>query len=246
MSDPIYIGVGTPQANPTVEIEFRRFCRAPVFPMITRLQSDAGASNDRLIDYLEHMAVALDSFDTLPLRLFAFACTGSSYLVDDAREDEIIRACESQFRVQIVTATQAIRRELEGRGARRIAILSPYPESLCDASIAYWNRLGFEVVASKRIDIGLDTRAIYDITDTDVADALDGFDTSGADVTLLSGTGMPTIEAIRNARAPMLSSNLCLATEALRRVQQWPPNEAADISQLLKPSQAGRLRPGTS
>ena len=59
-----------------------------------------------------------------------------------------------------------------------------------------------------------------------------GLDTNGYDVTLLSGTGMPTIAALRDATSPMISSNLCLATECLRRVHLWPPNEAADVMQL--------------
>ena len=233
MNDRIYIGVGTPQANPTVEIEFRQYCRPPAFPMITRLVSDADSPNDRLVEYLEQLPAALASFDTLPLRVFAFACTGSSYLVEDEREEEIVCACESKHRVQVITATQAIRRELEGRGIRRIAMLSPYPRDLCDAAIGYWSRIGFDIVASERIDIGADTRGIYDITDDDVAAALNNFDPGDADIVLLSGTGMPTVNAIRESSIPMISSNLCLATEALRRSLQWPAREAADISALL-------------
>ena len=233
MSERTYIGVGTPQANPTVEIEFHRYCGTTAFPMITRLVSGSDAPSERLVDYLEQLPEALASFDNLPLRVFAFACTGSSYLADDTHEEDIVRSCESRFRVQVVTATQAIRRELEGRGARRVAMLAPYPADLCDAAIEYWSRLGFEIVACKRIDVGADTRAIYDITDNDVARALEDFDTAGADVILLSGTGMPTIRALQDSGMPMISSNLCLATEALRRVQQWPPYEAANIARLL-------------
>lgn len=234
MSEPIYIGVATPQANPTVEAEFHRFVRAPVFPVVTRLVSTAASANDRLVEYLEQLPRALRSFDTLPLRVFAFACTASSYLVDDAREDEIIREAEQQQRVQVVTATQAIRRELEGRGARRIAMLTPYPPDICDAAVSYWSRLGFDVVAEQRIAIGDDTRAIYEIRDEQVAAALDIFDTAAADVVLLSGTGMPTIDTMLQSEMPLVSSNLCLATEVLRRVHQWPAREAADISALLE------------
>ncbi len=213
-------------------MEFQRFLRGPAWPVFTRLTSEAPSSDDRLVEYMEQMPRALASFDTMPLAAFGFACTGSSYLLGDEREEEITNSVLQKHRCHIVTATQAIRRELEGRGASRIALLAPYPKPLVDAASAYWVRFGFDVVATARVDIGEDTRAIYEITDANVAEALTGFDAADADVTVLSGTGMPTITALLNADRPMLSSNLCLATELLRRTQQWPPNEAADIGKL--------------
>jgi maleate isomerase len=233
LSDSLaYIGVATPQANPTVEIEFQRFMRGHAHALFTRLTSRADASGDRLVEYIEQMPTALSSFDTLPLKAFAFACTGSAYLLGDEREEQITNGLMQRHQIPIVTATQAIRRELEGRGATRIAMLTPYPEDICDAAIAYWKRLGFNVIALKRIDIGTDTRAIYELTDERVAAALADFDDAGADLVLLSGTGMPTIAALQHSNAPMLSSNLCLATEVLRRVHVWPPGVAADINAL--------------
>lgn len=232
----LYVGVGTPQGNPTVEIEFRQLLRPPVHPLVTRLTSSASDPSDRLLDYIEQLPRALQSFDDLPLRAFAFACTGSSYLLDPEREEAIIADAERRCRIQVITATQAVRREMQGRGASRIALLSPYPDTLHNAAIDYWQRLGHRIVAHERIDVGEDTRSIYEIGDQDVAAAIERFDTSDADLLLLSGTGMRTLAALADARIPAISSNLCLATELLRRAQRWPANEAADVHALLAPS----------
>ena len=234
LPEEIFIGIATPQANPTVELEMRSFFRPPVQPLFTRLTSKADAPNERLVEYLEQLPQAAASFDSLPLRVFGFACTASSYLLGHEREEEIVETVEQQLRVQVITATQAIRRELQGRGARRIAVLAPYPEDLCEAAVEYWASLGVEVANLERIDTGTDTRGIYDIRDNDINEALARFDMAGADLLLLSGTGMRSIAALEQADVPMLSSNLCLATEALRRTQQWPPNEAADVGRLLE------------
>jgi len=228
-----FVGVATPQANPTVEMEFQRFFRGPARAVFTRLTSAADSPADRLIEYIEQVPAALASFDTLPLRGFAFACTASSYLVGHEREEQLLQQAEQQFSVQVVSATQAIRRELEGHGARRIALLMPYPENLCEAAVDYWSAIGFEVVAQCRIDCGDDTRAIYAIDGAQVSSALRDFDDNGADLTLLSGTGMPTVKTLLEAVRPTVSSNLCLATEMLRRTQHWPPRDAADIQQLV-------------
>ena len=233
MTETAYIGVATPQANPTVEAELRRMIREPVQPVFTRLTSSAENPHDRLVEYINQLPSALASFDTLPLRVFAFACTGSSYLVGPEQEEELVEAAEQLHRVQIITATQAIRRELQGRAARRVAMLAPYPQQLCDAAIDYWASLGVDIVTVARIEIGDDTRAIYDISDEQVLAALDQFDRQDADIVLLSGTGMPTIAALQREGMAAISSNLCLAAEALRRAQSWPPGEAADINRLV-------------
>lgn len=226
------MGIATPQANPTVEIEFQRFYRGPVYGHYTRLTSTAAAPAERLLAYLEQTGNAIDSFDTLPIRAFGFGCTGSAYLAGRERECEISQALSKARGIPVITATEAIRCEFVTRSAKRIAILAPYPQALCDAASNYWRALGFDIVATERIDTGDDTRGIYELTYPEVAAALARFDDAGADVVLLSGTGMPTIEALLAAKVPMLSSNLCLATEMLRQIGQWPADKPADVKKL--------------
>ena len=60
-----------------------------------------------------------------------------------------------------------------------------------------------------------DTHRIYELTSDDALTALRKIDKSGADCLLASGTGMPTLRALRALRSelklPVLSSNLSLA-----------------------------------
>lgn len=228
-----YMGIATPQANPTVEIEFQRFYRGPIYGHYTRLTSGANTPAERLLAYLEQTGSAIDSFDTLPIRAFGFACTGSAYLAGRDRECELSQQFSDARGIPVITATEAIRSEFTIRKASRIAILAPYPQALCDAASDYWRALGFDIVATARIDTGDDTRGIYQLTYSEVATALARFDSAGADVVLLSGTGMPTIDALLQATTPMLSSNLCLATEMLRQTDQWPVDQPADIRALV-------------
>ncbi len=232
MSRKPYIGIATPQANPTVEIEARQLLDNYAIPLATRLTSPGETPADRLVAYIEQLEVAIGSFDTLELGVFAFACTGSSYLVGAEREGELVKAAEAASGIPIVTATAAIAEELAIREVSRIAILAPYPESLINASVAYWTEAGLDVANCQRIDIGEDTRAIYDLTDSEVSDAIDRYDTADAELLLLSGTGMPTVHALLGAGTPMLSSNLCLAGAVLRRAGLWPAASPIDIQTL--------------
>lgn len=232
----LFLGLATPQANPTVEAEFRLLFRGRLLPVVTRLVSRAHDPARRLLDYLDQLAPALESFDTLPLAAFGFACTGSSYLAGTDAEEAAVRRVTDRFRLPVVTATAAIRAELGIRGARRIAVFAPYPVSLCSAAMRYWKTAGYEVTRLERLETGSeDTRSIYTVTPAAVAAALQRFDPGDADVVLLSGTGMPTLDALLdgNAGPPMISSNLCLAAQMLRRTGEMGADQPADCAALL-------------
>lgn len=211
-----WVGIGTPQANPTVEMEMRRLLPPDVESLTARLVSRAQSSDERLVNYLEGLPDTLRSFDTLPLRAFGFACTGSTYLVGNSREAEIVAAAEENFGYPVITAAEAVRRVFEASGTERLALVAPYPKHLVDAAVAHWEAIGVRVTALRRIDLGsMDTRMIYRLSSSDILRELADFDVGTADSVLVSGTGVPTLNALAPAEErfgrPVLSSNLCLA-----------------------------------
>ncbi len=222
------IGIGTPQANPTVEDELRILLPPAVGMSVTRLTSLAAKPEDRLRDYLCRLETFLDSFDTLKLDAFGFACTASSYLVDIKVADVIVDRCMIRRGYPIVTAADAIVRALDRLSAKKMAIISPYPAALAEAATTYWRRRGFEVTAVAAAgDLlpGADTRGIYALGSEDARRALLGLDLAGAEVVLFSGTGMPSLPllASQTSGVPMLSSNLCLAAALCDLLGQGDP-----------------------
>ena len=208
-------GLLTPQANPTVEPELRRLAPAGTELYVARLTSRSDDPRARLIEYLERLPETLAQYDTLRLDAVAFACTGSSYLLGPRREAEILAAAEAAIGAPIETAAGAILKALAAIGARRILIVSPYPDWLRDAGVAFWQEAGLEVAGTATVPIGrADTRGIYELRGADAAGVLDGLDSRGADAVLVSGTGMPSLAPLRARRSqhpPVISSNLCLA-----------------------------------
>lgn len=208
------LGIGTPQANPTVEAEMRILLPPPVAMAVVRLTSTSPNPLFRLRLYLEGLEETLAQYDTLRPGAFGFACTGSSYLVGAAREAEIVAGVESRFGYPVVTATAAITWQLRRLGARRIALASPYPAALSEAAEAYWRAAGFDFAEVRRIETGSgDTRSIYTLGSEDARPAAEALRQLDVDAVLLSGTGMPSLALIAGAAdgPPVVSSNLCLA-----------------------------------
>ncbi len=210
------VGVAVPHSNPTVEPEMRALLPAAIGVYATRLLHASPEVEARLSHYIRHMPDAIRTFGELRLAAFGFGCTGSSYLAGLALEDELVARASDQCGIPVITAAQAIRRALDQLGCRSVALVSPYPAGLAEAGYRYWEDAGIRVVASLRVDPGLtDTHRIYELTSDDALAALRRIDPAGADCLLASGTGMPTLRALRGMRGetqlPVLSSNLCLA-----------------------------------
>jgi maleate isomerase len=212
------VGIGTPQANPTVEAEMAILLPPTVQRVTTRLTSAAVASEDRLRAYLDRLDHALEAFDKLRPDVFGFACTASSYLVTPQREKDVVAAAQARFGYPVVTAAAAIAWKLQALGARRIALVSPYPPALGQAARDYWSAKGFTPVAVGSAPIaGTDTRGIYALGTREARAALAGLGDISVDAILITGTGMPSLPLIADpppGMPPIISSNLALA-EAL-------------------------------
>lgn len=213
------VGIGTPQANPTVEAEMRILLPPAILPVTVRLACGSPDPAERLRAYLRELPATLERFDSLKPACFGFACTASSYLVPRKEAGRIFAAIEDRFGYPVVTAADAIAAKLDQLGARRVALVSPYPEPLASAAAAYWTQAGFQIVPSSPIPIGGDdTRGIYRLGSGDARRALDALAPAEFDAILLSGTGMPSLSLVGQAKGtPVISSNFCLAEALVAR-----------------------------
>jgi len=221
------VGVMPPQANTTVEAELGVLLEPDVAMVVSRLTCYERDSRARLLGYFHNVEAALRAFDTAEPELVLFACTGSTYLVGLGAED---RHFAAQPR-RILSAARAVLKALDALKATRIALVSPYPAWLTDACVAFWKAQGRTVVAVRAPEGDRsDTRRIYDLGSRHARNEIEALGDADVDCILITGTGMPSLAAIAKARTsvPVLSSNLCLAWAAQKKLElhAWLAAEA--------------------
>lgn len=201
--------------------------------LCARLTSASLTLNERLVDYLDGCSATVEQFGGAALSAIAFACTGSSYLAAPGREAAIVAAVEARFAAPVVTAAGAVLHALRTLGARRISLISPYPDDLTAASAAFWRAHGLEVCAIARLappPMDAD-HPIYAVQASAVRAALDEV-SDGVDAVVLLGTGLSTLGVVLDAAdgraVPVLSSMLCLGWLSIARATGTP----ADLSSL--------------
>jgi maleate cis-trans isomerase len=99
----------------------------------------------------------------------------------------------------------------------RLALGTPYPESIGRQGKAYWEAAGFQIVGHHRLASVAD---IYAESEERAAELARRADAPDAQAVLISGTGLPTVGVLERLEGelgkPVISSNQACCWRALR------------------------------
>lgn len=223
------VALMTPAENPTAEPELSVLADPDVSLLTTRMYSTDPDMGRRLVDYATGAARWMEPLGAAPLDAVVFACTGSSYLAGAARAPG--RVIDHGGRsLPLIAAAHALEEALAALAARRLAIVTPYPQALTRAAVDWWTGRGFEIASVTEVPPADGGHPIYARDAAAILATLRGASGAPGDVVVALGTGAPSLPALavaslENAR-PMLSSNLATGW-ALSRVLSAAPAETA-------------------
>ena len=208
------LGLVVPQANTTAEPEVNALLGADLAVLVARMTSRAPTLQERLEHYVERIESYFDTFGEAPLNGAGFLITGSTYRMPHDEEDAFFAALGKKRGYPIVSAGQSIRRAFAALSAKRVGLVSPYPDWLTERSLDYWKRAGMNIVGVEKPESPGGFHAIYTIRGASVLAAARRMAAKKPDVILLAGAGMATLGTIIHMAEegmPAMSSNVCMA-----------------------------------
>jgi maleate isomerase len=219
------LGVMVPAGNPTIEPELYRMAPSTVTIHFARLDTLAGAPGAadgmeaRTLGYLDSLPTAARALAAVEPDVVVLAHTAVSYLTGFGNEPGLLERLATLAHTPSVTAARAILAALQHLGVRRLALATPYPESISLAGRAYWEAAGLDVVAHRRLD---GVANIYEETEARAYTLGREADTAAAEAVLISGTGLPTAGIVARLESdlgkPVVTSQAATLWYALRTV----------------------------
>jgi len=219
------IGVLLPPGNPTVEPELWSMAPAGVSLHFARLETPPSVGRagehegmeERTRAYREGLAGPATALGQVRPDVVVMGHTASSYALGFGKDQALADRIASLSGAPTLLAAHAVLAALRQLGVKRLALGTPYPESISRQGKAYWEAAGFDIAGYHRLE---DVKDIYAENEERAYRLARKADASGADAVLLSGTGLPTVAVLetleRDLGKPVVSSNQACLWQALR------------------------------
>jgi maleate isomerase len=216
------IALMLPYDNAVVEPEFARTLPAGLSAHVVRT-----TKTDRL-ELAEESLTMAPVVGHLRANVALYACNASSFLKGRTWHDAFLSRFQEKAGVPSESANSALMKLAEHRKARRLAIVSPYPEWLLEPLKKFVTDFGFEVV--NIVGLGLEPIEINRLGPEASYNFAKKADVNDADGIIIGATNFRTLEILKRLESelnkPVMSSNQALMWMA-RKMLKIPANEAA-------------------
>lgn len=205
-----HFGVLVPSTNTTVEIEYGRLLPPSLqvhvarIPLLSSGAETTPRSGDADVDYQARL------LGSAKVEVVALAQTGASLSSEDF-DDRITKRMSDAAGVPAITSARAIGLAVRALGARRIALVTPYPVAALKRLVShYTGKYGLEVVASESFSDS--DSVLYPALGQELArDAIARTDRPEIEVFIVPGGNFPTMPFIsdweRAIGKPVITTN---------------------------------------
>jgi maleate isomerase len=216
------LGFLVPPGNPTVEPEMMMLAPDGVSLHFSRLvATGATGSPDGQEERNRSMMAHIDESTVLLAQVrpsvIVLAHTASSYTLGRDGEAVMLERLQTATGIRVITAFESVLAALASLGASRIAFGTPYAEDVTVRGRDHLQAHGLDVVKYGRL---AGVRNIYEETAERAYSLGRQVDHPEAQAVFLSGTGMPTVQAIAPLEAdlgkPVISAASAMMWHALR------------------------------
>ena len=226
MSQPFRrIGALIPPGNVTVEYEFARFAPPGVYVHYNRLyRPSVGIDKDGLLMMIKSAEQASKGLAQVAPEVILYACTSGSFLSGPGREDEIGEMIRGWTGIPAYTTSSSVIKGLRALGAKRVFMLTPYPDDIHAQEIEFLKFRGIAVDGHDTFRC-TDTVQIRDIPSAQVAQRVleHRAQASQCDAVFISCTNLLAMDQIayleHELKVPVTASNHCTLWAALTHMK---------------------------
>jgi maleate isomerase len=227
------IGMILPNRNVVAEADAQAVLPRGVSIHTTRLKLHGTTAADikEMSDGAESAAMLLGA---APVGIIVFHCTAVS-TSDPAMGDQLVARIEKAGNKKAVATSQGLVAALRTLNAKRIVMLTPYPQSVNDAEVRFLNHFGFDVLH----EIGLNlppSISTASVTPEQWLEKAIAMKRPDADAYFLSCTNIRVLSIIEELEhrleAPVITSNQAMLWHCLRESNISDP--VSGYGQLLR------------
>jgi maleate isomerase len=204
----------------TLDREYWQYASSDASLHVTRTPYQPGAVTLETVTAVADLAAVTEATRSLVKispRVIAYACTSGSFVGGVEGEERLRDAMLRAGAPAALTTSGALVEALRALDVRRVAVGTPYVESIGRRLVPFLERAGFEPVSLVNMELH---DGISDVSDEDVITLAEAALRPGAEAVFLSCTNLPTLHLLapleRRLGIPVLSANQVTMWAALR------------------------------
>jgi len=210
----------------TIESDFQSICqKLPLDLFVNRIHNENPLTKENLLKMHEQIESVTEKI--LPgqkINTVAYGCTSGTIAIGEDRVKEKVQLAKPNCYVTtpITSAIKAFKK----MNLKKIALFTPYPESVNKTILEYFSRKNINIVSFGTFNIDLD-EDIASVDPKHLLETLIKLDINDADALFVSCTALPVLEILdqveKKINKIVLSSNQTLIWDTLRSIGYKSP-----------------------
>ncbi|HHY36467.1 MAG TPA: hypothetical protein GX518_02115 [Firmicutes bacterium] len=231
------LGLLVPANNTVIEPELNRLLPPGTAAFATRMIVEGPFTAEALHRMETQAGRGIRELLLSRVDMIVYACMSTSLAKGDQWDRSFAQGLPEEP-VKITTAARCTIRALQALGAKKVAVLTPYPAAIQSLVAPYFQAAGLEPAALASLDID-DYHAVTQVTPERLYRAVRSMDLGGAEAVCLLATDLRTIEAIvpleQDLGIPVVSTNLAICWSFLTElgIREQRPQPECKLMALI-------------
>ena len=220
------VGLIALSTDQTIEKDFKNICNnLPLDIFINRIHNQNPLTKENLLKMREDLAsVTKKILPNEKLNTIAYGCTSGTIAIgENSIKEKILSVKPGSYVTTPVTSAIKAFNQLN---IKKIALFTPYPETVNKTILDYFNKKNIEVSSFASLNLNLDSE-FANIDPNYILDISSKLEMKNADALFISCTALPVLNILSKLESkilkPVLSSNQTLIWDTLRSIGYKSP-----------------------